>query len=105
MNKTIYFVVSSLIMASILCACLGSTPQEINAGIDKCAGFFANIPFVQKEAEKAGITPLEFAKHGCQTGYLVGTTIEILLEKSKATREICPVNQAPAVAGSGGGEG
>ena len=79
----------ALILATTI-ACGAATPQQTKAGVDVCAATLATLPFVQKEAKKIGMQPIEFAKVGCESGLLVGQTVEDLI-RDMHSREICPV--------------
>jgi O-antigen ligase len=71
------------IVVSCLSACAGSQPQT-KAGVEVCAVALSAVPFVRQESLRVGLEPLAFARLGCETGVLVGQTIEQLVRESRA---------------------
>jgi hypothetical protein len=76
----------TIVLALVCIACSAATPERIGAISEACPIALATTPFVQSEAAKLGIAPLEYARTACNAGTLV-----IAAAKPVPAPPVCPL--------------
>jgi len=76
----------TIVLALVCIACSAAAPERIGAVSEACPIALASTPFVQSEAAKLGISPLEYASTACNAGTLV-----VAAAKPVPVPPVCPL--------------